>query len=166
VDQWAAIFLVVTGILVLIPVVMGGRIAIGILTAWRDHRAEMAREVTCQVPGLGPFTSTDGSLWFGEVQELQITLNTTGEPPTAAEAALVLELLGDLPRLVELGRAYLMVHEDSGWLEEGAERFEPYGIEPEDRSTFVLEFVHPADDDGVYRVDFESGVPVNAGRDD
>ena len=165
-DFWTAIGLVVTGVLLLIPVAMIGWFVIGILIAWRDHRRDLTRQVAHEVPGLGTFTSTDGELWFGEVQDLQVALSTTGEPPTPGQAALVRELLGDLPRLVALSREYLISHEDSAELEGGAELFEPYGIEPEDRSTFVLELVHPSDADGVYRIEFENGRPVRSGRDD
>ena len=165
-DKWTAIGLVVTIALVAVPVVMIGRLAIAILMAWRDHRRDLAREVTHEVPGLGAFTSTDGELWFGEVQDLQVTLKTTGHPPTEAHAALVRDLLDDLPRLVELSRAYLWEHEDCSRFEGGAEQFEVCGMDPEDKSSFVLEFFHTADDDGTYRVEFENGLPVNSGRDD
>ena len=166
-DKWiTALGLIVAAILVLIPVVMVARFVIAILLAWRDHRAEKAREVTHHVPGLGALTSTDGELWFGEVQELQVTLTTAGQPPTEAHATLVRGVLNDLPRLVELSRAYLLAHEDCSWLEGGAELFEVFGIEPEGRASLVLKLFHPADDDGMYNVEFQSGLPVSSGRDD
>ena len=62
--------------------------------------------------------------------------------------------------------AYLLVHEDCGWLEGGTDRFESLGIDVENESEFVLELVHPADFDGVYRVEFREGEPVGSARDD
>jgi hypothetical protein len=56
VDKWTAIGLVVTVALVAVPVVMIGRLVIGILTASRDHRRDLARQVTHDVPDLGKFT--------------------------------------------------------------------------------------------------------------
>lgn len=165
-DQWTAIGLAITVALVAVPAVMIGRFVIAILLAWRDHRRDLAREITHEVPGLGTFRSTDGELWFGEVQDLQVTLSTRGEPPTEAHAALVRKLFEDLPRLVELSRAFLREHEDCSRFEGDPEQFEICGIDPEDPSTFVLEFFHAADDDGACRVEFENGLPVRSGRDD
>ena len=145
---------------------MVARLVIVIVLAWREHRHEEGRRRTCQVADLGEFTSTDGELWFGEVQELPVSLNTQGEPPTEFHAGQVRSLLEQLPRLVEQSRAYLAANEDCARLEGGAEGFEPCGLDFESDSSFVLEFGHPSDDDGIYRVEFESGQPVRSGRDD
>jgi hypothetical protein len=158
--------LAVVAFLVLIPVIVVGRFVFAILSAWREGRIEEARRVIHLVPGFGEFTSTDGELWFGEMQDLQVSPTTAGQRPTESQGAELRRLLANLPGLVEHSRAFLLVHEDCSRLAGSAELFEPCGLEFEHSSLFTLEIAHPADVDGVYRVEFRSGLPVSSARDD
>ncbi len=166
-DDWLVIVLVIVGLIaMLIPVVMVGRIVYAIIAGIRDDRHAEARRITKMVPELGEFSTTDNCLWFGYVRGLQVTLDCPGEPPTEAHAKRVRVLLDQLPALVDKAQVYLAAHEDMSWLTGDAAGFEPFGIEPEACSEFVLELIHPSDPDGVYRVEFRDGVPVSSGRDD
>lgn len=62
------------------------RLAISLIQAWRDAREEERHKTTHVVPGLGEFTSSDGELWFGEVDDIQVSLTTQGRPPSEAQA--------------------------------------------------------------------------------
>jgi hypothetical protein len=165
--EWITVLgLVLTAALVLIPVVMVGRVVLAIVRDVRREREAKARKVVHAVPRLGELSSTDGRLWFGEVQGLQVSVISTGRPPDEAQTAQVRAIIAKLPRIVEQGKAYLLVHEDCSWLDGGPDRFGPLGIHVEDGADFVLELVHPADVDGVYRVEFREGEPVGSVRDD
>lgn len=158
--------LVVAAGLVLIPIVMIGRVLIAIITESREARAAEARRVTRSVAGLGDFSSTDNELWLGDVAGLQVSLVTAGGPPTDTQAEQVRAIIADLPRLVDKSRTYLATQEDCARLGGRMADFQPYGIEPEDPSSFVLELTHADDVDGVYRVTFRGGQPISYARDD
>jgi hypothetical protein len=157
---------VLVALFILVPMVLVGRLAIGIFLAWLSHRSDEKRKVTRVVPNLGSFESTNDHLWIGYVNDIQVFLTTQGGLPTQTQADQVRAVLTALPRLSELSRAYLKAHEDCSWLEGGATGFEPESLEFESSSAFVLTFGHPSDDDGSYRVSFESGMPVETARDD
>jgi hypothetical protein len=167
--------------LVLIPVVMiavmAVRIIAGMITQARESREAEARRVNCDLPGLGEFTSTDGCDWDNGWSRgddwdaddhggLMITIMTAGGPPTEEQSAALRELLDGLSPFVAQSQAFLLEHEDCSWLEGGAQLFELDGVEFQNSLKFVLEFSHPADVDGGYRVTFDDGVPVRSGRDD
>jgi hypothetical protein len=165
-DRLVMVGLIVAAVLVLIPVVMIGRLIYGIFAGYRDYRRAEARKVTTTVHGLGEFSTTDNRLWIGEVRGLQVFLESPEQRPTDLQARQVLALLDDLPALTERAKSYLAEHEDTSWLNGSSGTFEPYGLEPESSTAFVLELTHSADSDGVYRVAFRDGMPVSAGRDD
>jgi hypothetical protein len=158
--------LIVIAAAVLIPLAMDAPMLCGIFKTWREERVARRHRVTCLVPGLGEFTSVGDDLWFGEVRGLSVTLTHADGPTNHEQIVLVQKLLADLPRLVEEGGRYVVAHEDKEWFGGIVRSFEAFGLELEDDSTFVLELTNPADIDGVYRVEFQSGVPVNSSRDD
>jgi hypothetical protein len=167
VNTWPVIVLfIVVAVLVLIPVVMVGKLVYGIIAALIEHRRAEARKVTVPVPGLGEFSTTDDKLWFGEIRGLQVTLESAGKPPSELQGKQVTSVLDQLPSLMERAKVYLAEHEDMSWLEGGAAAFEPFGLDWESETSFVLESTHPGDSDGIYRVEFRNGVPVSSGRDD
>jgi hypothetical protein len=166
-DPWPVIVgLIVAAALVLIPVVMVGKLAFGIVAAFVEHRRAEERRVTVIVPGLGEFSTTGNGVWFGKVRQLQVSLRSDTQPPSELQAKEVASVLDELPSLMAHAKAYLAVHEDVSWLKGGADEFEPFGLDWESRLNFVLESIHPSDADGVYRVEFRDGVPVSCGRDD
>lgn len=165
-DWYVIVGLIVAAVLVLIPVVMIGRLVFAIVVDYREYRRAEARRVTATVPNLGEFSTTDNKLWFGEVRGQQLILETHGQPPSDSRARQVLTLLDDLPNLTERATTYLIALADMWWLKDSNGAFEPYGLEPHPDGAFVLELTHPADMDGVYRVEFRDGVPVSSGRDD
>jgi hypothetical protein len=156
---------VLIALFILPPIVLVGRIAIGIFSAWLSHRADERRKVTHLVPNLGPFESTDEHLWVGTVDDIQVFLTTPGGPPTQAQADQVRAVLADLPRLSDLSRACLQDNADCSWLEGGAAAFKPEGLSFYEQD-FELTFGHPSDADGSYRVQFQKGRAEYTGRDD
>ena len=164
---WPVIVLmVVVAVLVLIPVVMVGKLVLDIVGALIEHRRAEARRETVTVPGLGEFSTTDNRLWFGQVRELQVSLESVAGPPSELQAKGVTLVLDQLPSLMARAKAYLAEHEDMSWLDGGADAFEPFGLEWASESSFVLQSIHPSDSDGIYRVEFRDGVAVSSGRDD
>jgi hypothetical protein len=163
-DPLVIVGLIAVAALLLIPVVMVGRLVYGIVSGHREYRRAEARKVTRSVPTLGEFSTTDYRVWIGDVRGLQVILESAGHPPTELQASQVRALLDDLLSLMEKAKTYLFEHEDISGLN-GVE-FEPFGLEPASSTDFVLELTHPADMDGVYRVEFRDGVPVSSGRDD
>ena len=157
---------IVAAALLLIPVVIIARFVILFISDMFAHRAAEARKVTHAVPGLGQFDSYDNRIWSGDVEGVRVTLISPAQPPTQIQVDQLKAMLADLPRLVEIGRAYLSEHEDCSWLTGGPQLFEPFGLQIDDASTFFLELTHPADDDGLYTIQFRSGLPVNSGRED
>jgi hypothetical protein len=158
--------LLVVAILVLIPVVMIVRLVWAIVHAYINDRRAESSKVTHYVSALGDFSSYDNRLWFGEVQGLQISIPTDGQPPNGSHTQQLRAILNDQSSLIEKAKKYLVAHDNASSFPGGAEAFQPYGIDFEDASAFVLEMVHPADQDGVYRVEFKDGDPVASGRDD
>lgn len=156
----------ILAIFVLILIVTVGRFVWAIASAHRDHKRKEARRVTGTVPSLGEFTTTDNQFWFGEVRGIYITLDSPNSAPGESHAKQVHALLDQLPALAEKATKFLAAHEDISWLTGGAGEFEPYGIDPQAEGVFVIEMTHPADVDGVYRVEFRDGIPVSSGRDD
>ena len=160
--------LVTLGLIVAValPVVMVGALIYRIFVSHLEIRQAETRKVTTRVANLGEFSTTDNKLWIGEVRGLQVILESPGQPPTQLQASQALALLDDLPSLMERAKSYLAEHEDTSGLNGGARNFEGYALIPESSTTFVLELSHPADADGVYRVEFRDGVPVSSARDD
>jgi len=178
--------------LVLIPIVLVARVVRAILGERRRARAAEAQRVTHIVPGLGPFSSTDGELWEGEATGLPVTIVTSGHPPDATHAHRVQSILANLPQLVDQARAYLLTQPECTDFPAAAAALAAYRVEFSGTSApvagdsqigqhstppsgdspaatvpaFVLELTHAADLDGVYRVEFRSGRPVAWGRDD
>src|SRR5690349_20660900 len=116
---------------------MVGRLVYGIIASLIEYRRAEARKVTVTVPGLGQLSTTDDKLWFGEIRELQVTLESAGKPPSELQAKQVLSVLDQLPSLMVRAKAYLAEHEDTSWLEGGAAAFEPFGLDWESESSFV-----------------------------
>jgi len=167
VDTWPVIVgLVIVAFLILIPVVMAGQMVYGIIASWVEHRRAEARRITVTLPGLGEFSTTDNALWFGEVRQLQVSLESEGHPPTEKQVKQLTAVLDQLPLLTSRAKAWLAEHEDLSWLAGGAAAFEQLGIDFESESRSVLELIHPDDTDGIYRVEFRNGKAVSSGRDD
>jgi hypothetical protein len=159
-------FWLVVAILILLAVAVVGFFMAAIVLHYFLSRRDEARKVTRSVPGLGDFSTCDDKLWFGDVEGLHFSIVGAGEPPADPPWQLVRSILDQRPALIERARTYLIAHEDTSLLPGGPEAFEPYGIDIEDASCFFLELIHPADIDGVYRVEFRDGEPVGSGRDD
>lgn len=160
-SEHAMIFGVVV-VLLALPVVMA--ICTVIVSSYRQRRAE-ARRIVMMVPNLGEFTSTDNQIWVGKVRDLQVILENPG-PPTDLQASWVLALLDNLPTVMDMAKRYLQGHGHFLQLDVDANILEAYGLEPLSADAFVLEMVHPADLDGIYRVEFRDGMPTDFGRDD
>jgi len=154
--------LIVVAILILIPVVMIGRLVAEIV---KSRRVE-ARKITRLMSGLGDFSTYDDKLWYGQVEGLGISLVSPGQPPTDFQSRQVRTILESRSRFMEQAKAYLVADENISLLPGAPEALEPYGFEIEDASRFVFELVHPADEDGIYRVEFKDGEPISSGRDD
>ena len=167
-DWFTGLLLITVVVLVLIPVVMVGRLVVQVASGFRRHRAAEAQRVTRVVPGLGEFSSTDGEIWSGVVQGLEITVRSWQEAPAGAQAEQVRAILGDLPALTDSGKAYLAAHEDLSWLAGGSAAFEPFGIDIDSEAplSFTLRLIHAADPDAMYWAKFVDGEPVQSGRDD
>lgn len=165
-DSLVVAGLVVAAALILIPVVMITRLAYGIINGYREYRQSESRRVVSSVAGLGNFSTTDGTLWCGEVRGLEVILVSPEHAPSQLQSRQVLALLEELPALTEKARGYLADHEDMSWLDGGPASLEPCGLELESDSTFVLELTHASDPDVMYRVEFQNGRPVSSGRDD
>ena len=81
-NTWPVIVgLVVVAALALIPIVLVGRIALGIIVSVKEHRHVEARKVTAVVRGLGEFWTTDNRWWFGQARGLQVSLESVKGPP-------------------------------------------------------------------------------------
>lgn len=152
--------------LVLIPVTMVGHTVVTIVRDLREHRRAERRRVTQLVPRLGAFSSTDNTLWAGRVRGFTVWIENSGAPPTAEQASQLEAILDDLPRLAPICRAYIVEHEDLWVSKLVPERFVVESIHVVAPNEFTLEFAHPDDPDGVYRVEFRDGKAVASGRDD
>ncbi len=165
-NNWPFILgLLVAAVLVVIPLCMIVWLVFRIVATGREIRRAEARRVTCELPGLGEFSTTDDERWFGDVEEVDVMIASKGQRPTEAQVARARALLDDLPRRIEQAREYLASQEDMSLLEGGSELFRPYGLELWSEDVFVIELVHPADF-GISRVEFEGGEPVGTGYDD
>jgi hypothetical protein len=158
--------LIVVAILVLVPVVMIGLLVTGIISSGLKSRRAEARKITRVVPGLGDFSTYDNKHWHGEVDGLHISLVSPGLPPTDLQSRQVRTILEGRSRFMEKVKAYLASDENISLLPGGSEALELCGFDIEDASRFVFELVHPADEDGIYRVEFKDGEPISSGRDD
>lgn len=151
--------------LVLIPLSMVGHTVFAILRDLRAQRRAERRRVTQLVPRFGAFSSTDNTLWTGQVCGLRVWIENPGAPPTAEQASQLEAILDDLPRLAQICRAYIDEHEQLWVSELAPERFEVDSIDIVARNAFMLGLAHPDDPDGIYRVDIRDGVPVSSVRD-
>lgn len=154
-------------ILILIPVVMVARLAVGIAKGVKEERGREARRVTCVLPGLGEFSTTDGAIWDGEAGGVHITLDCPHGPPGEGVVAFVRTLLDALPALTNRTRKFLIAQDDAKGLTDVAGQFEVSGMEcSAGEASFVLQFTHPQDPDGVYRVLCNAEAVSYLGRDD
>ena len=162
---WVDIGWVVLAVLLLIPIVLIGRLAFGLFSAWRDSRLDDAARRTVAVPGLDSFESTDGVRWFGRVDGINVEISTGGEPPGASVTAPIRELLARLPRLGEEASAFL----NATWFAEsgrgGDVRVEPVGLEFESIGRFSVVMTESDDEDWSHTVVFHEGVPVESEHD-
>jgi hypothetical protein len=154
-------------ILILIPVVMMARLAVGIAKGVKDERARQARRLSRVLPGLGEFSTTDGAIWDGQAGGVHITLDCPDGPPDEGFAAFVRTLLEALPTLTNRTRKFLIAQDDAKGLTDVAGQFEVSGMEcSAGEASFVLQFTHPQDPDGVYRVLCNAEALRYLGRDD
>lgn len=165
------ILLAVFSIIFIVLVVIAARwilqLVVGILTALYEHRQHEAKRVTMTVAGLGEFSSIDNRVWTGHVEDIQVSIDTDGGPPTEDHVRLVGTILEGMPHTAEMGRQFLGDHEECEWLEGGSALFQPEMLDCiDDTRNFWLTFGHPADSDGMYGVEFIDGQPVSSKRDD
>jgi hypothetical protein len=152
--------LLAVALAVVLPVVVLARVMLLSLLDRRRERAAEGRRVTRALPGLGDFTSTDGQLWFGEVDKLQVSIDTRAGPPGEEEVRRVRALIDDLPRIMGAARAYLAARPDSE-LEAGQlAELRPYELDLQDADEFALGMIIAADDTEVYSVGFRGSEPV------
>ena len=165
--DWLTIILLIAVVALLVTaVVIVGRLLLQLTSALIASRRALARRTSIEVPGLGQFSSTDGSLWHGIVQDVRISIVTGNEEPTHIQVERIQAIVRDLPVLTDAAKACLAANEDMSWLDHGASAVEPYGICIRTGKDFRLEFAHADDPDGTYWTEFVDGRPVRSGRDD
>lgn len=170
-DVYEWCFIVALAVSGLVVLVATGKFVFDVVRDIRRDRAAEARRVTRELPGLGPFSSTDGGLWEGRVNGLMVFLVTQDQPPGEPEAARLRAVLDVLPQYTQAARSYLKTQD---WTKDVAPRgttgehlntLTPYSLELTGESTFVLELADPIDANVIYRVEFRGGEPVECGFD-
>jgi hypothetical protein len=160
-SAWFWIGLGVVALLILIPAVLVVRVVVGIAAAYLEHRRDVRNRTSCALPGLGDFESSDGVYWFGEVEELSVTIETSHGPPTMEVADAVRRCIERLPELVAAARDWL-VREES--VESDPDRLELTGLHWRSQDDFDIDLYDTAEEyDGqVISVQFEHGRPSSA----
>jgi hypothetical protein len=139
-------------ILILVPLVFVARLVTGVVCAWREQRSAERQRVSVDVAGLGTFSTTDGSLWEGEVSGIYVRVRGGASNPAAAEIARVRKILAEMPVFLEFARDYLASRDESHGLQGGTRLFEAAGVSITSRDSFDLELWHPGDPDGAVTV--------------
>jgi hypothetical protein len=119
-------------------------------------------------PEFGVLT-LDSGLWSGEAQRngrsIRFCIGGTDTAPDAGLLDRVRELVGRFPEVERSALDFLRDQEES--VRQGAFEFYSLDFLWEDKPhLYTLEFTLAGDDDGIWRVEHESGHPRFVGRDD
>jgi hypothetical protein len=119
-------------------------------------------------PEFGVLT-LDSGLWSGEAQRdsrsIRFCIGGTDTAPDTGLLDRVRELVGRFPEVERTALDFLRAQDAR--VREGEFEFYSLDFLLEDKPhLYTLEFTLAGDDDGIWRVEFESGQPKYVGRDD
>ncbi|MFG0253185.1 MAG: hypothetical protein ACF8NJ_09960 [Phycisphaerales bacterium JB038] len=157
--------LIVAAVVVLAPVLMIAWLIVRSCRTGSEIRRAEAQRLTCDVPGLGEFITTDNELWLGTVENIDVLIETAGLPPDSGSVAAHRSLLDDLPKLRSRAADFLSEHDEQARLEGDPRRFGVAALELLKDGSCTLELA-PPHDFGVYRVEFRDGEPVSSAYED
>lgn len=118
-------------------------------------------------PGLGDLCSYDQRMWMGTINDLDFSLHSEGDPPTASQLEQVKSIAHSLSDLTTLATSFLRTHFTVINELPPEASFLPLSVDLECSNYFVLTVqLQPSEcDEGAYWVRFNQGIPIECGWD-